>query len=91
MTYHGFALNVTCELEPFRWFVPCGLNGVAMTSIAQVKPAAADMSRVARQVAETFCTACRLEGYWPSAAEVVALASAAGRSYDPLRQEVRYE
>lgn len=32
---HGFAVNVTNDLEPFRWIVPCGLTGVAMTSIAQ--------------------------------------------------------
>jgi lipoyl(octanoyl) transferase len=32
---HGFAVNVDNDLEPFSWIVPCGLSGVAMTSIAQ--------------------------------------------------------
>jgi lipoyl(octanoyl) transferase len=32
---HGFAVNVTNDLTPFTWIVPCGLPDVAMTSIAQ--------------------------------------------------------
>jgi lipoyl(octanoyl) transferase len=30
---HGFAVNVSNDLEPFSWIVPCGLDGVAMTSL----------------------------------------------------------
>jgi lipoyl(octanoyl) transferase len=30
---HGFAVNVTNDLEPFSWIVPCGLPDVAMTSV----------------------------------------------------------
>ncbi|HEU0250162.1 MAG TPA: lipoyl(octanoyl) transferase LipB [Solirubrobacteraceae bacterium] len=30
---HGFAVNVTNDLEPFTWIVPCGLEGVTMTSL----------------------------------------------------------
>ena len=33
VTTHGFALNVSCDLEPFRLFVPCGLPDVEVTSI----------------------------------------------------------
>ena len=32
---HGFAVNVDNDLEPFEWIVPCGLDGVAMTSLAR--------------------------------------------------------
>jgi lipoyl(octanoyl) transferase len=32
---HGFAVNVTNDLTPFEWIVPCGLEGVAMTSVAK--------------------------------------------------------
>jgi len=35
VTIHGFALNVTNDLEPFRWIVPCGLSDVEMTSFAK--------------------------------------------------------
>jgi lipoyl(octanoyl) transferase len=34
VTTHGFAINVHNDLEPFTWIVPCGLEGVRMTSIA---------------------------------------------------------
>ena len=30
---HGFAVNVENELEPFDWIVPCGIDGVQMTSL----------------------------------------------------------
>ena len=35
ITTHGFAINVDNDLEPFEWIVPCGLDGVAMTSVAR--------------------------------------------------------
>jgi lipoate-protein ligase B len=34
VTTHGFAINVECDLRPFEWIVPCGIGGVAMTSVA---------------------------------------------------------
>lgn len=34
VTFHGFALNVTVDLEGFDPIVPCGLRGVEMTSMA---------------------------------------------------------
>jgi lipoyl(octanoyl) transferase len=34
VTLHGFALNVTAELTPFSLIVPCGIQGVTMTSVA---------------------------------------------------------
>jgi len=35
VTYHGFALNVSCGPEDFADIVPCGLHGVTMTSLAR--------------------------------------------------------
>jgi len=34
VTTHGFAINVENDLQPFEWIVPCGLEGVRMTSVA---------------------------------------------------------
>jgi lipoyl(octanoyl) transferase len=34
VTWHGFALNVTTDLSYFDLMVPCGIEGVVMTSIA---------------------------------------------------------
>jgi lipoyl(octanoyl) transferase len=33
VTTHGFAVNVENDLQPFSWIVPCGLEGVRMTSV----------------------------------------------------------
>lgn len=35
VTTHGFAVNVDNDMTPFEWVVPCGLEGVRMTSVAQ--------------------------------------------------------
>lgn len=34
---HGLALNVCPDLTPFSWINPCGLDNIAMTSIAMEK------------------------------------------------------
>ena len=35
VTWHGLALNVAPDLSYFERIVPCGLNGVSMTSLAE--------------------------------------------------------
>jgi lipoyl(octanoyl) transferase len=35
ITTHGFAVNVENDLQPFSWIVPCGLDGVRMTSLVR--------------------------------------------------------
>jgi lipoyl(octanoyl) transferase len=35
-SYHGLALNVNMDLEPFRRINPCGYAGLAMTQLAQI-------------------------------------------------------
>jgi lipoyl(octanoyl) transferase len=35
ITTHGLAVNVDNDLQPFEWVIPCGIEGVAMTSIAR--------------------------------------------------------
>jgi lipoyl(octanoyl) transferase len=35
VTWHGFALNITTDLAAFDRIVPCGIEGVRMTSVAE--------------------------------------------------------
>src|SRR5436190_6697655 len=57
---HGFAVNVENDLQPFEWIVPCGLEGVRMTSVIHERgdPASGAMPAfreiVRRRFAEAF-------------------------------------
>jgi len=35
VTTHGFAVNVDCDLQPFEYIVPCGIEGIRMTSVCR--------------------------------------------------------
>ncbi|HTR73886.1 MAG TPA: lipoyl(octanoyl) transferase LipB [Solirubrobacterales bacterium] len=63
ITTHGLAVNVDNDLQPFEWVVPCGIEGVAMTSIAREggrEPSVeAYGTTVARHFAEVFDRAAR--------------------------------
>lgn len=54
VTTHGFAINVDNDLEPFSWIVPCGLDGVAMTSVAAE---GGDVATVRATIAERLAQA----------------------------------
>jgi lipoyl(octanoyl) transferase len=52
VTTHGFAVNVENDLQPFEWIVPCGLDGVRMTSlIKETERAAGQMKCFRRRAA----------------------------------------
>ena len=59
VTTHGWAINVENDLQPFSWIVPCGLDGVRMTSlIKETSRSAGQMKcfrkRAAYQVAQAL-------------------------------------
>ncbi len=45
-SYHGVALNVDPDLEPFRRINPCGYQGLQVTSMAELLPQAPDPDEV---------------------------------------------
>jgi lipoyl(octanoyl) transferase len=51
ITFHGLALNVNTDLEPFSWINPCGIQGCTMTSLANETGHEVDMARVRQQLA----------------------------------------
>ncbi len=54
VTTHGFAVNVNNDLQPFEWVVPCGLEGVRMTSLCRELGAEVDMDAYMDVVSQRF-------------------------------------
>jgi lipoyl(octanoyl) transferase len=54
VTTHGLAINVSNDLQPFEWIVPCGIEGVAMTSLSRELDAEQDLGAFADTVAARF-------------------------------------
>ncbi|HET8836352.1 MAG TPA: lipoyl(octanoyl) transferase LipB [Gemmatimonadales bacterium] len=64
VTFHGFALNVTTDLRGFDLIVPCGIDGVLMTSVAAELGGtdAADLQARAREaIVQAFGSMFRYE------------------------------
>lgn len=62
VSFHGFALNVCPHLAPFGWIHPCGLEGVAVTSMEVVLGMRIPAGDVAEALLASFC---RILGYRP--------------------------
>jgi lipoyl(octanoyl) transferase len=54
VTTHGLAINVNNDLQPFEWIVPCGIDGVRMTSLARELGAEQDLGAVAETLVGCF-------------------------------------
>ncbi len=59
-SYHGLALNVDMDLEPFGRIHPCGMAGLAMTQLAELG-VQADIRDVAHGLAPLVCEALGLD------------------------------
>ena len=57
ISMHGFALNVCGPLEGFAHITPCGIAGVAMTSLEREGTVGVSVEKVAERVAVDFATA----------------------------------
>ena len=77
ITYHGLALNVDLDLEPFSWVNPCGLSEVAMTSMARELGRTVDMGEVKRSLIDEIGRVfdCTLQDHYPESGTRTAAGS----------------
>lgn len=61
VTSHGFALNVTTNLNDFDRIVPCGLHGHGVTSLERQLGRAVSLDEMATRVAEALARVFQLE------------------------------
>jgi lipoyl(octanoyl) transferase len=54
VTTHGLAVNVSNDLQPFEWIVPCGIDGCRMTSLSRELGSEQDPAEFATTLAATF-------------------------------------
>jgi lipoyl(octanoyl) transferase len=54
VTTHGFALNVTTDVGAFAGIVPCGLPGIALTSVERITGVSWPLPEVARRLVPHF-------------------------------------
>jgi lipoate-protein ligase B len=57
VTTHGLAINVNNDLQPFEWVVPCGIEGVAMTSLSRELGAEQDFDAFAATLVASYAEA----------------------------------
>ena len=71
-TYHGVAINVDMDLQPFDWINPCGYAGLLTADMAGLG-ARASVDEVAQVFAEEFAALWRRGGDAPNMTEDRAL------------------
>jgi lipoate-protein ligase B len=54
VTYHGFSLNVSPDMDHFHLITPCGLEGIEITSMGRLLPEEVDHRRVRDGIAHHF-------------------------------------
>jgi lipoyl(octanoyl) transferase len=85
VTSHGFALNLTTDLEVFNTgIVPCGLTGRRATSVAALGGPVVAVAGAARAYPEHFGRAFGLSVEWGDPAELRALPPPAAEAPSPI-------
>ena len=82
VSIHGFALNVTTDLDAFRLIVPCGLPAARVTSIRQLGVDAPSVESIAGEVARAVAGAFGI-GFARVSAEAISAQDADAATAKP--------
>jgi lipoate-protein ligase B len=80
VTTHGLAVNVSNDLQPFEWIVPCGIDHCEVTSLTRELGAEQDLDAFATTLAERFGEVYERRVEWAEDLETLEAAETA-----PLR------
>ena len=72
ITSHGFAYNVSTDLEYFNLIVPCGISDRGVTSLERLLGRAVDRHEVEDRIAARFCEVFDREPRWSAGAPAPA-------------------
>lgn len=62
-TSHGFALNVSTDLDYFNHIIPCGLSDIEVTSMTQEKQSLVCLEKVSRELMSSFVEVFQYETF----------------------------
>jgi lipoyl(octanoyl) transferase len=77
VTTHGLAVNVSNDLQPFEWIVPCGIDHCEVTSLTRERGAEQDVDAFATTLAERFGDVYERRLDWVDDPEAVGAVEAA--------------
>jgi lipoyl(octanoyl) transferase len=78
VTTHGLAINVSNDLQPFEWIVPCGIDGCRMTSLSRELGSPQDLGEFAGSLAGRFADVYDREPVEVALSELAGRADGAG-------------
>jgi lipoyl(octanoyl) transferase len=70
ITTHGLSVNVSNDLQPFEWVVPCGIEGCQVSSLSRELGAEQDLASFADTVADRYAAVYERESTEASPTEL---------------------
>lgn len=64
ITYHGLALNVSTDLTPFEWIIPCGIVNRGVTSLKNLTASSPPLEAVAQMWMREWAKSYGTEWEW---------------------------
>lgn len=55
ITTHGLSINIECDLQPFEWIVPCGIEGCKATSVLKETGESPGMDSAFDALTRNYC------------------------------------